>query len=324
MAASSAPPLFIVGCSRSGTTLLRLMLTQHADLHIPPESEFLLSLHGQTETYRDFTEPHHRWFFIRDLQTTEVSMGAYAFPIFDLGVKEAEQAIADRAPTDFAGAAAALFEASARRYGKERWGDKTPHYVRHVEWLADSFPRAQFLHMIRDGRDVARSRVDAGFTPSLRQSARHWVNEVQQGRRSGAFLTEDRYKELFFENLVRDPVPVLQDLCDWIDLEYDDQMLYFHEDDETPIPDEHEHLHEQTDQPIDPSRAQAWKEELPPRKVAEIENIAGPLLTSLGYEVTEARVPLWLRGARSIHSTLTPYLRPYTRPFREMLARHDL
>ncbi len=314
----SEPPVFIVGCSRSGTTLLRIMLTQHPHMHIPPESEFLLSLHENTDRYGDFSEPHERWFFIRDLQTTEVSMGAYAFPIFDLSIHEAETALADRAPTDFAGAADALFHASAHKHGKQRWGDKTPHYVRHIEWLSEAFPESQFVHMIRDGRDVARSRVEAGFTVSMRRSARHWKEEVHTGRQAGRPLPARRYRELFYENLVRNPETVLRDLCDWLDLEFTEALFAFDESGDASIPDEHAHLHEKLNAPVDPSRAQAWKHSLSSRETADVEEEAGSLLQALGYELTGARVPLWLRGLRGLHRNTLSYTKSLVETLRRL------
>ncbi|WP_263819095.1 sulfotransferase family protein [Salinibacter sp.] len=315
---SFGPPVFIVGCSRSGTTLLRLMLTQHPRLHIPPESEFLLSLHENTDHYGDFTDPHQRWFFIRDLQTTEVSMGAYAFSIFDLSVHEAETALADRAPTDFAGAAAALFDASAHKHGKQRWGDKTPHYVRHIEWLSEAFPESQFVHMIRDGRDVARSRVEAGFTVSMRRSARHWKEEVQTGRRAGRLLPAHRYRELFYEDLVRNPKPLLQDLCDWLDLEFTEALFAFDESGDASVPDEHAHLHDKLNAPVDPSRAQAWKNSLSSREIADVEAEAGDLLRELGYKLTGKHVPLWLRGLRGLHRNTLSYTKSLVQRLRQL------
>lgn len=282
------------------------MLTQHSELHIPPESEFLLSLHDQADLYGSFEAAHERWFFIRDLQTTEVSMGAHAFPIFDLEIEEAEAAIAARAPTDFGGASAALFEASARKHGKSRWGDKTPHYVRHIEWLSRAYPEAQFIHMIRDGRDVARSRVEAGFTSSMRRSAQHWKEEVETGREAGRSLPSTRYRELFYEDLVHDPRPTLQEVCEWVDLEFTEHMLHFDQEGDASVPDEHAHLHENVNNSIDPSRAQAWTRSLASRDVADVEDVAGDLLEDLGYELVGARVPLWLRGLRTLYkSTLS-------------------
>jgi len=283
------------------------MLTQSSELHIPAESEFLLTLHEQQSTYGDFTKAHQRWYFIRDLQTTEVSMGAPAFPIFGLTEYAAERTLAEAAPTDFAGASAALFAAAAHEQGKPRWGDKTPHYVRHIEWLADAFPKAQFVHMIRDGRDVAHSRLKAGFSPDLRHSARHWKHEVCQGRVVGQTLAADRYFELFYEDLVRTPTPTLQILCDWLDLPLEDAMLAFHQGDDSYIPDEHAHLHPRIDEPIDPYRAQAWQRTLPRHQVAEVEDVAGSLLQELGYRLTGARPPLWKRALRAAYRAGRPH-----------------
>ena len=283
------------------------MLTQHPDLHIPPESEFLLSLHTEAERYGDFSAPHQRWFFIRDLQTTEVSMGAYAFPIFDLTIHEAEAALEAAAPTDFSGAGNALFSASARKKGKSRWGDKTPHYVRHIEWIAEVYPKAQFIHMIRDGRDVARSRVNAGFTPSMRRSAAHWRTEVKTGQAAGKKLRAARYREVFYEELVRSPRSVLRDLCAWIDLTFTERMLAFDRAGDDAVPDAHAHLHEKVNTPIDASRAQAWRRSLPERDIADVEDVAGDLLRELGYEITGARVPVWLQALRALHRNTASY-----------------
>ncbi len=244
-------------------------------------------------------------------------MGAYAFPIFDLSVHEAEQAIARAAPTDFAGAAATLFQASAQKQGKSRWGDKTPHYVRHIDWLAGAYPNAQFIHMIRDGRDVARSRMKAGFATSMRDSALHWKHEVQTGRESGTALSATRYQELFYEDLVRAPEATLRNVCNWIDLPFSSAMLSFHRDDQSDIPDEHAHLHERVHQPIDPSRAQAWKHTLSTRDIADVEDVAGDLLEELDYELTGARLPLWLRALR----TTREHTADYTRALRRQMER---
>jgi hypothetical protein len=280
------------------------MLTQSPELHIPAESEFLLTLPERADDYGSFSTPRERWFFIRDLQRCEVSMGAYAFPIFDLTPLEAERALAAAAPTDIAGAADALFSAAARQHGASRWADKTPHYVRCIGWLAEAFPEAQFVHMIRDGRDVARSRVQAGFTPSLRRSAAHWRDEVRQGRRAGGALPPSRYREVFYEDLIRTPKAALQELCGWLGVPFTEAMLHFHRDTEASVPDAHAHLHERTAQPVDPSRAQAWRRSLSAREVADIEAVAGDVLADLGYTLTGHRVPLWLRAARAAGAPL--------------------
>ena len=181
-------PIFIVGCDRSGTTLLRIMLIQGDELHIPQESKFLVSMREESESYGDFTQAHQRWFFIRDLQKHAATSTTTVFPIFDLSVQESNQALTDAAPTNFAGAGASLFAASAKKLGKTRWGDKTPYYITDIPWLSNAFPDSQFVHIIRDGRDVAASIRKAGWVTSIRKGAMLWQDRVSIGRRDGAVL----------------------------------------------------------------------------------------------------------------------------------------
>ncbi|MDE5117369.1 MAG: sulfotransferase, partial [Trichodesmium sp. St2_bin2_1] len=174
-------PIFIVGCERSGNTLLRLILNQSPVLYIPSESGFLDKLRKQQELYGDFTELHQRWFFIRDLQTNKATSKTHSFPIFKLTLEEAEVAIAETAPTNYSGAAFALFQAATRKQGKQYWGDKTPRYIFDIPWLAEAFPQAKFIHIIRDGRDVASSLIKAGWVNNFVKAAYYWQKKVEAG-----------------------------------------------------------------------------------------------------------------------------------------------
>lgn len=296
---SLPPPFFIVGCDRSGTTLLRLMLSQSPLLHIPQESGFLDRLCEQQDGYGDFAEAHQRWFFIRDLQTNRSTMETKTFPIFDLTIREAEAALRAAAPTDLAGASAALFAAAARKKGKPRWADKTPRYVLCVDWLAQAFPEAQFVHLIRDGRDVALSIRRAGWQLSLRAGAVFWKERVEAGCRAGAALPSERYREVRYEDLVTRPEATLQALCSWLDLPYTSAMLSFHEKGKARVPSAHANLFDLLDHPVNSSRAYGWKRQLKTYDIADVEDVAGSLLADLGYERTNVRVPLWLRGLRA-------------------------
>lgn len=304
----SAPPVFIVGCDRSGTTLLRLMLMQSPELHIPQESGFLGRLRKRQAVYDNFAEAYQRWFFLRDLQMNEATSKTRTFPVFDLTVHEAETALAGAAPTDFAGASAALFEASAQKQGKPRWGDKTPRYVLHLGWLAKAFPQAQFVHLIRDGRAVAGSIRRAHWKPNTRAGAAFWKERVAAGREAGARLSPVRYREIRYEALVTHPTATLQEICEWLALSYTPAMLAFHKEGKSHVPDEHATLFDLVEQPVDPSRAYAWRDELSEREIADAEDVAGDLLADLGYELTGARLPRWVRGLRTLHRATPPFL----------------
>ncbi|PSQ81276.1 MAG: sulfotransferase, partial [Bacteroidetes bacterium QS_1_65_9] len=82
--------------------------------------------------------------------------------------------------------------------------------------------------------------------------------------------------------------------------------------------DEHAHLHEKLNAPVDPPRAQAWKNTLSSREIADVEEEAGTLLQTLGYELTGARVPLWLRGLRGLHRNTLSYTESLVQELRQL------
>jgi hypothetical protein len=287
-------PVFIVGCDRSGTTLLRLMLNQSPILHIPQESKFLVALHKNQELYGDFTQAYQRWFFIRDLQTNQATSKTFTFPIFNLTQEEAEANLAKAAPTNFAGAAATMFSTSALKYNKQRWGDKTPHQIQNIPFLAQAFPDAKFIHVIRDGRDVAVSIRKAGWRGGkILEIARYWKKQVEAGRSAGVLLGTNRYFEVFYEQLIEQPETTLKNLCNWLELEYTPQMLKYYVTANENIPKEHSNLFELTNKPLDTSRVYAWKRQLSHQEVAEFESVTSELINTLGYKLSGAKIPLW-------------------------------
>lgn len=305
-------PVFIVGCDRSGTTLLRLMLNQSPILHIPQESKFIVSLQKNQELYGDFTKPHQRWFFIRDLQTNQATSKTFTFPIFNITIEEAEATLIEAAPTDFFGAAAAMFTASALKCGKQRWGDKTPHQIKHISFLAKVFPDAKFIHMIRDGRDVAISIRQAGWRGGkILKIARYWKKQVEAGKLAGAVLDESRYFEVYYEQLIEQPEKILKDLCKWLKIEYTPQMLKYYLTADDNISKEHISLFELAKKPIDSSRAYAWKQTLSNTEIADFEREAGELIDILGYELKGAKLSLWVKFWRTIKKQAYPTLHKF-------------
>lgn len=302
-------PVFIVGCDRSGTTLLRLMLNQSPILHIPQESKFLVGLQKNQELYGDFTKPHQRWFFIRDLQTNQATSKTFTFPIFNITIEEAEATLVEAAPTDFFRAAAAMFTASALKCGKQRWGDKTPHQIEHISFLAKAFPDAKFIHMIRDGRDVVISIRKAGWRGGkILKIARYWKKQVEAGRLAGALLGKSRYFEVYYEQLIEQPEKILKDLCRWLEIEYTPQMLKYYLTADDNIPQEHSSLFELTKKPIDSSRVYAWKQTLSNKEIADFERETAELIDLLGYELKGAKLSLWVKFWRTIKTQTYPTL----------------
>jgi hypothetical protein len=119
-----------------------------------------------------------------------------------------------------------------------RWGDKTPLYVRYVPQIVAIFPAAQFIHIIRDGRDAslsARSKW-GGARPymDLYYLLRNWQRNVESGRQAGAALGDQQVLELRYEDLVsaaegshRGAEATLNAICQFLGVSFEPQMLDF-------------------------------------------------------------------------------------------------
>jgi Sulfotransferase family len=280
-----APFAFFVGCGRSGTTLVRAIFNAHPHFCVPDESYFPLTFLQYRRRYEQ--QPFAIEAFLSDLAAD----GSFANWRVDIdAVRERLRASPPRSVPE---AIRAVYATYAAAQGKERYGDKTPVFVRSMPRLAAAFPEARFVHIVRDGRNVALSRVAASWSSDLvHKEALVWRGVVAKGRHDGIRLGADRYRELRYEDLVDDPEVVVGDVCRFLDLEYDPAMIRYHEHAaalvaELPHPEEHSNL------VVAPTRTRRWQDEMRPADVALFEAIAGRQLDAFGYETSE---PISLRA----------------------------
>lgn len=270
-----APPLLILGVSRSGTTLLRVMLDRNSQLAVPDESFFvplLADRHIRRVDVNEFVDD------VRRLKTVE----EWGVPLDRLRAR-----LTDRMP--IARAIAAIYEVYAEEQGKPRWGDKTPMYMRHVLLLRRLFPGAQYVHLIRDGRDAALSFLSLpegiafqtwAHPTRAADFAALWRTEVARARRIGRKLGPGRYLEVRYEDLVAEPEPVLQRICAFAGLPYEKAMR------EHGGSGSEERVHQQSLKRPVTGGLRDWRAEMNPRDVGAFEGVAGDLLAELGYETS--------------------------------------
>ncbi len=270
-------PFFIVGSARSGTTLLRLILNAHSEVAIPPESRFITELWRDGETSVDN--------FLK-------ALSAHArFQAWDLPIESVRQELEGASTAEYRDLIEAAFKAFAREHGKARWGDKTPRYVAEMERIASLWPEARFIHMIRDGRNVAQSYADVPFGPkNVARVADLWARRVRAGRESGARLGPTRYLEVRYEDLVKDLETHTKALCTFLELEFDPGMLDYAERSRADVlPRAGKYNPHLTSPPI--ADVRSWENQMPPNQVAIFEAIAGDLLSDLSYERRYEEVP---------------------------------
>jgi len=291
-AAASAPPPapFVVGATRSGTTLLRLMLDAHPELAIPSETHFIPELiaarekHGASpERMLELLTSHRRW---GDFQIEASELASRWERIDPLTGPEAVRA---------------FFRLYAEKQGKPgRWGDKTPGYVKSMREIQKYLPEARFVHLIRDGRDVALSVLKQPWGPqTIEAAAEKWRSRVLRGRSQQPYL--GFYIEVKFEDLVLHTERELRRICEFAELEFDPGMLGYHERAEERLQEKARELprakgeaqsaekrlqsHAKTFEPPNPDLIGTWRHRMPPEDRAAFEALAGDLLGELGYEL---------------------------------------
>jgi hypothetical protein len=280
---------YIVGMTRSGTTLLRAMLASHADLDIPDEAPFVIDMSLSPERYEG-SDGLDLQAFVSDLRRHR------SFRAFGLPEDEVRSILQQEDPRSFSDAIRSLFRAHAAKLNKSRYGHKTPSAVNLMPHLSDLFPEALFIHMIRDGRDVALSHtsIESGIH-TVGEVAVLWKNVVTRGRTDGETLGPERYLEVQYEDLVDDPESVLRTVCGALELSFEGAMLrYYERATEIIGSPEEAPLHKSVYLPPT-TGLRDWRRQMSRSDVETFEAVAGDLLAELGYERAMPRVPARMR-----------------------------
>jgi hypothetical protein len=277
---SGPPPfLFVVGCGRSGTSVLRRVLDGHSQLAVAHEARFVGPLSRRRARYESGDE-FDVAAFAADLLADPAVRG-------NLGLRpeDVRAALGGAPVVDYPDAVRRVFSYYAARRGKPRYGDKMPAYVLRMPALAELFPEARFVHIIRDGRDVALSTM---AIPGRREDAvrlgLEWRRRVEEGRHAGSRLGPTRYCEVRYESLVDDPADDVARLCEFLDLSYEPEMLRFFERPAgTPGKVLANPRHARLAEPLS-AGARTWRTDMGGVDVQRFEAVAGDLLAELGYE----------------------------------------
>jgi hypothetical protein len=258
------------------------MLDAHPDLAVPGESHFVPRL--------------ARAYGVGVVDPLAVAADLMATPHFGHwkvpreAVLRRVEALGGR--STLARAIEAAYLANADVHGKLRWGDKTPIHVRSIPLLASLWPDARFVHVIRDGRDVALSYLSLPWGPStIWAAARKWTRDVSAGIRDGQPLGTSRYLEVRYEDLVADPRSAMERICAVAALPFNASMLdpSRRADHPTLAPDEGRRYHERSTLGVQ-AEARSWRTEMGADDVRRFEAVAGELLEDLGYERRFSRV----------------------------------
>ena len=286
-----AQPFFIVGNDRSGTTMLRLILDRGPEVAIPPESMFLT----------DFPYASVRDELDRPGGAAGLMERVWGHPKVALWELEGRP---PEVPEGLMGLDAyrvvveAPYVAYARKHGKPRWGDKTPHYVHHVAQLLEVWPDARFVILVRDGRDVGLSVRGLPFGPNNTWAAADWwARGIRAGDRAQAEHPRNAIT-VRYEDLARDPRTHVPPVCEFLGLAFTPEMLELENADRSRIVEDQRSWFPTLFDGINTDAVNRWEREMSPRQQRLFAAIAGKELAAHGYPVPPATGPAELSPLR--------------------------
>jgi hypothetical protein len=241
-------PLILVGSTRSGTTLLRLMLDSHPQIAFLSEFDYAFYRLGDPThwpdpaSFRDDLVNHP--FFIADGYTVDPALGTR---------EQIDHVVRQKRDRD----------------GKPLVGVTIHH---DFDRALRVWPDARFIHLFRDGRDVARSIVQMGWAGNVYRGVDEWITAETRWVELARRLPAGRRIDVRYEDLVSRPEATLAALCDFIGVPYDPAMLSYPE--------------RSTYGPPTAALAHQWRTKLAPREVAQVEARIAEMLVERGYELS--------------------------------------
>jgi hypothetical protein len=260
---SSQSHIAIGGCGRSGTTLVRVILDSHPQLSCGPELNVYLP------QVLNLSRLKEKLKLAKDLDTAYYT---------------------SRSRAEFIDHLAGLVRGTT---GKPRWAEKTPKNVHHLHYIFEKFPKAKFIHVLRDGRDVAcslrthpRHRVVGGkLVPvntwkPMKYCAARWRDSLLSAK---PHMSDPRFHTVRYEQLVTNPRQTIADLMRFLDEPWDNALLAHSEAastfrDVTAFPQNPEAL-----QPIGTAAVARWQRDMTEEDKRIFRDIAGELLIEHGY-----------------------------------------
>lgn len=283
-------PFFLVGCGRSGTTLLQALIDSHPHIAIPPESHVYIRFGRIAGTYGNLSESRNRRRLVSAL------LNDYFIRQWDLDVTAEDVERRIRKPS-FIGIVEALFELYTEQQGATRWGDKTPGHIRHLREIRRDFPGAPLIHLVRDGRDVAEAMRRMIFYPvTALGAAKVWRHDVRHWR---AFCdAEGGHGTLVvrYEDLVTSPEDVVGGIFRFLDEPYVDTVSTYAQSSLSQSLDAQGPWHASLRKGISAAKVGAYRRAFTPREIEILESVQGADLRAYGYACAyEAARPATLR-----------------------------
>jgi len=276
----SCDPVFIIGAGRSGTTLLRSMLVAGGEIAIPTETQIVHKMAVLFETTRSLG-----WNDQASLVISAFESHRY-FPLWRIDMASAYQKVLALPKKERS--LARIIDEVYMTYASQAfpsasvWGDQSPMHTFYLPYIVRIFPRARFVHMLRDGRDVTASLVSRFGNGHLYESVLRWTTSLKRIEQLRKRISTSQFIEIRYEDLVNEPEEVLMRLCLFIGIEYSNTMLDYWKL-PTTIEHKYESFHKNLEKPVFDSSIGKWKEVLDSEQQDYVNKKLDRKLQEYGY-----------------------------------------
>ena len=273
-------PLLIVGASRSGTTLLRLLLNSHPRIAVPHEFKYF-------DQFARFARPG-KWKQQLDESTFTGIVDQFLSDrehVFDeVGLDNVRRQIMDQSDRSLAAPYTVAARAWMTHYGKSRWGEKTPYHIHYADVLIEMFPQARFLYMLRDPRAAVNSMNSVEyFSEDTVLNALNWNRSATVGYKTlSDAVPSDQLMVLRYEDLAADAPAVLTKVCDFIGEDFEPGMLQFYRDSKRFMAPEIKT--ENVTKAVTDTSIERWRKDLDEGDIRSIELVCRETMLRYGYE----------------------------------------
>ncbi len=286
MSDSVLPPVLIVGSERSGTNLLRALLSTHSKIASPPPAGIIDALGGIQSRYFPCGHPPHLSELIADVVTlTKTHLNPWDV---DLDSK------AIRAKVNGASlweVFRVVNEIYAEQHGRGCWCSKEPGLFNYIPEIADHIPNAKFVYLVRDGRDVALSILRGHLHVfHVYFAAGYWAWTQRACLSALADPAHSaRIYLLKYENLIADPGDVMRDLMRFIGLEFEGPQLQYYRDEKVLDHARRSRFWKNLARPIDKKNTGMYRDNLSARNLEIFESVAWAEMEALRYPLVSTR-----------------------------------
>ena len=279
---SACQQLFVLGAPRSGTTYLSGLLTK-TNFNAPVETHFITKYYKKIQRYGDLKDKGNFRKLVEDILSER--------PVQQWNLNLDVEQLYDELPADFSygDLVNAIILKRKQLQGQNRWGDKTPHYLGDLEILIEIFPKANFIYIVRDGRDVALSLLEKPWGPNnIYKCAKYWSRLNNQGKTIGKLKDKNQLYFIKYEDLLKDTTSKALEIYDFLGESITETEII------------------SLTKTVQSGNYNKWKQQMTPNQLRVFEAISSKELTAFGYEVinTSPKVSLLETQYFNVHEII--------------------